>query len=81
MAGRQAGTATPCTGEARFHQALQAAASGEFNKDLGSVTFIDIEKLTKGERRCGEVLSWLSEKQASGDGLAQLPSGALPLLP
>jgi hypothetical protein len=78
MAGKQA---KPCAGEAKFHQALQAAASGAFSSELGSVEFIDIEKLTKGERKCGEVLSWLCQKQPSGDGSGMLPSSALPLLP
>jgi hypothetical protein len=78
MAGKKA---KPATGEVKFIATLQAAASGVFSSELGSVKFIDIEKLTKGERKCGEVLSWLCQKPPSGDGSTMLPSSALPLLP
>ena len=78
MAGKKA---KPAAGEAKFHAALQAAATGEFNSDLGSIQSIDTEKLKKGERKCGEVLSWLCQKPPSGDVSAMLPSSALPLLP
>lgn len=64
-----------------FHATLEAAAKGEINKSLGSVDFIDTEKLTKGQLKCGDVLLWLCEKPRSGDGSSMLSSSALPLLP
>jgi len=67
--------------DAAFHATLEAAAKGEVNKSLGSLDFIDTEKLTKGQLKCGDVLLWLCEKPRSGDATSMLPSSALPLLP
>lgn len=71
----------PEASEAKFIATLQKAATGVFNSDLGSMNFIDIGTLKKGERKCGEVLSWLCQKPPAGDASATLPSSALPLLP
>lgn len=70
-------------GEVAFQDKLARLARGEVVKDksVGSMIFIDTDKLTGGQQKCGEVLLWLCQKVPFGDASATMPPSALPLLP